>query len=441
LLDGHDDAFSDHPLRLAYLGSRGRALLMEAQRTGDLATMRHAVLVQKERQKAARKGHDQHGACMLDLGVTLIHCSVMADSPRELDEAVAVLAAVKRRPDASVDRAAVLSALGNARLNRFLHVTRRDPADLAAALEEHAAAVEAMTPGDANSATYLSDLGVALMRSYLRTRDRESIFASVAHLRDAVDATPDGHLRKAERLANLASALQALHESTGDPEILDEAIAHFRAAAGSTASDHAHRARCLYGLAGALFRRGELRGMMFDFDEAAVLAGQAVEATPEGHSNLPGRLAFYAVASCYPGNVSALAKADEVFGRASGLLRRDHPALAQIQSNHGVILGTLSRNLGNDPAEARRRAREAVHLTRSAVDAAPSQHSEYTGRLLNFAAASVTWARLNGDAAVLDGPLELCRAFQTRAGPGLPDTLLELALAQILAFRYDLTRR
>jgi hypothetical protein len=218
LINRHGHLFADHPLRLAYMGRHGRALLMKAQRTGDLVVMRQAVQVQKERHKMARKGHPQHGACMLDLGVSLIHCSVMADSPGDVDEAVAVLTALKRRLDASVDRVAVLSALGNARLNRFLHVARHDPADLTAALEEHAAAVEAMTAEDANAATYLSDFGVALMRDYEHTGNRESAVASVTRLHEAVDATPDGHARKTERLANLASALLALHESAGEPD-------------------------------------------------------------------------------------------------------------------------------------------------------------------------------------------------------------------------------
>ena len=327
----------------------------------------------------------------------------------------------------------MLSALGNARLNRFLHVTRRDPADLAAAVEKHTAAVDEMTPGDANVPVYLSDLGAALMRDYEHTGNPESINSSVIRHREAIDATPDGHARKAERIFALASALLALHESGENPEVLDEAIVQFRAAVGSTVPDHAHRARCLYGLASALFRRGELRGMMFDYDEAAIVADQSVEATPDGHANLPGRLAFYAVASCALGVASELVKADEVLQRASGLLRHDHPALAQIQSNHGVILEAIARASGDDPPKARRCAREAVRLTRQAVEATPRQHSEYNGRLLNFAAASATWARFAGDATALDRPLDLRAAIQCPASPELSDTLLELARAQVLS--------
>ena len=90
LIDRHGHRFDEHPLRLAFLGKQARALLMKAQRTGALDLMRRAVGVQKQRQSTARKGHPEHGACMLDLGITLIHYSTMADSLTEVDEAVAV---------------------------------------------------------------------------------------------------------------------------------------------------------------------------------------------------------------------------------------------------------------------------------------------------------------------------------------------------------------
>jgi hypothetical protein len=117
LTESHDYLFSDHPLRLAYLGKRGRAQLIKAQRTGDLAVMRRAVQVQRQRQKVAHKRHPLHVECMLDLGVSLIHSSVMADSPHELDEAVAVLTAAKRRLDSSVDPVGAENSI---------HVTRPD---------------------------------------------------------------------------------------------------------------------------------------------------------------------------------------------------------------------------------------------------------------------------------------------------------------------------
>lgn len=123
--------------------------------------MRNAVRAQKERvARKAPKGHREHDASLFDLGVTLLHSSTMFDNPGDLGEAVAVPESVKRRPDASVDRAAVLSALGTARLVRFLRDKRRSRTELDTALEEHQEALEALRPEEPNALTYLSDLGL-----------------------------------------------------------------------------------------------------------------------------------------------------------------------------------------------------------------------------------------------------------------------------------------
>lgn len=272
LLDRHEQLFHDPQPRLTYLARQGKALLMKAQRTGGKSVMREAVRVQKERSRMAPRSHPEHGASMFDLGVTLLHSGTMFGNLGDLSSAVAVLESAKKRPDPSVDRAAVLSALGNARLARYLSVARRNQAELDAALDEHRQAMEAAKAQDPNALIMLSDFGAALMRGYEQTRNRALLDASVATLRHASDATPPKHARKAERLNNLASALLTLHENTGDPGTLDEAISTFRAAVAAADPAHANRASYLYGLASGLFRRGELRRTLLDFDEATIRA-------------------------------------------------------------------------------------------------------------------------------------------------------------------------
>jgi len=200
-----------------------------------------------------------------------------------------------------------------------------------------------------------------------------------------------------------------------------------------------HRTSCLYGLAYGLFRRGELRRTLLDFDEAAVLAGQVVEATPEDHEYRATRLAFYAQALCYLPSVAKLEKADEDLTEAESQLRHDDPARALIQSNHGALLEALVGFLGDSGPEPQRRAEEAVRLTREALDATPPQNSEYLGRLLNYVVASATLARLSGDPAVLNDPLERSGVLPDHASSGLPDTLLEPGRAYALATRHELT--
>jgi hypothetical protein len=401
--------------------------------------MRDAVRVQKKRVKLAPKGNSQRGASMFDLGVTLLHSGSMFDSLSELSEAVAVLESVKNSPDASVEPVGVLSALGNARIQRFLRVTKSKDAELAAGLREHEDAMAALQAGDPNALTYLSDFGAVLMRAYERTGESRLLDASVEAQRRAASLTPHGHARQAERLNNLVFALIALNESSGDPGVLDEAISTSRSAVGAVNPEHLNRASCLYGLACGLLRRGELRRTLLDLDEAAVRASEAVEATPEGHANLATRLALCAHALCFLPSVAKLEKASEDLTLATTRLRHDDPNRALVESNHGALLDALVGFLGDAGPEPRHRARQAVQLTRKAVDATPLQHSEYHGRLLNYVSASVTLASLDHDPAVLDDPLRRCSYIAERAGTGLPEALLGLGRSAALACRHDLT--
>lgn len=439
LLDRHEQAFQGSALDIGYLTRRGKALLMKAQRSASKPVMRDAVRVQKERIRKAPKGHPEHGVSMFDLGVTLLHSGSMSDNLTDLSEAVAVLESVRKRPDPSTSRAAVLSALGNARLERFLRVTRRPRAELDTALEEHKEAMKALEPDDPEGLTYLSDFGAALMRAYERTRDRRSLDASVEAQRSAAAQTPERHIRKAERLNNLAFALLTLHEDNGDSGTLDDAISTSRGAVAAAYLGHAHRASCLYGLAYGLFRRGELRRTLFDFDEAAVLAGEAVKATPDDYTYQATRLAFQAQTLCFLPSVTKLRKAGEDLGRAADRLRRDDPNRAMIQSNHGALLEALAGLLEDGSEEQRHCSQEAFRLTREAVRATDLDQSEYFGRLLNYVGASATLAGLDRNPAILDDALSRCEFAKAQAGTDLSRVLLELGRASALACQYELT--
>lgn len=439
LLSRNEQLLRNHPMRPAYLARQGKALLIKAQRTGDPSLMRDAVGVQKTRKTLIPRGHPEHGACMFDLGVTLLHSGTTFDKPEDLDEAIAVLEAVKRRPDSSANRAAVLSALGNARFSRLLSITRRSPAELDAALAVHEQAMEAMESGDPDTLTFVSDFGAALMRAGEKTGDCRLLEASVETLRRAADATAPGHVRKAERLNNLASALLTLYERTGDPQPLDEAIRTSRAAIAAATPGHIHRASCLYGLASGLFLRGELRRTLLDFDEAVERAAESVEITREGHAYQATRLAFLATTLCHLPSVPKLEQADKDLALAASRLRHDHPDRALIESNHGALLDALVGLLGETGPEPRRRALEAVRLTRQSLDATPPQHRHYLVRLLNFVVASTTLARLNNDPALLDDPLRMCQAIQDQPGADPWGSLVGVGYASALACRYDLS--
>jgi tetratricopeptide (TPR) repeat protein len=354
---------------------------------------------------------------LYDLGMTLLHSGTTFDRPGDLTEAVEVLKAAKRRPDSSVHPAAVLSALGNARLARIKRVKRQDKKkELDAALEAHrlaADAAETAEPGDPVIQACMADAAAALTRAYEETGDHRLLAASVDALRGAADATPDEHFRKAERLSNLAFALIALHEVTVNAETLDEAISTARAAVAAADAGHAHRLSCLYALAYGLFRRAELRQMLIDADEAAMIADEVAHRTDQADTRWAMRQAFRAQAMCYLPTAVKLRRADEDLAAAAGRLRHDDPDRALIVSNRGALMEALVGFLDSTTEEARQRAEQAVQLTKEAADATPPDHSEYPVRLLNFVLASTTLARLQRDLDVLD----IHRTFRVPAPP------------------------
>ena len=444
MLDEHAESFRDRGLRLEYLAKRGSALLMKAQRSRDPAVMAEAIQVLRDRKKLAPKGHPQHGVCLYDLGMALLHSGTTFDRPGDLYEAVDVLEAANRRPDDSVHRAAVLSGLGDARLSRIQQVSMRDrQKELDAGLKAHrlaAEAAEGMEPGDPVIMACMADAATALMRAYEETGDLQLLTASVDAQRAAADATPPGHYRKAERLSNLASALVALNEETADSATLDDAIRTARAAVAAATPGHANRLSCLYTLAYGLFRRGEMRQMLVDFYEAAALARNVADATDEDDERWAMRQAFKAQARCYLPSPWKLKNAAQDMAEAADRLRRDDPDRALIVSNRGALLNALVAFLAGAGTEARQTAAEAVQLTKEGLDATAFQRSEYVARLLNFVVASTTLSLLDHDASHLDIPLGMREA--TRNHPSAQriwGTLLELGYAGALACRYELS--
>ena len=438
LLGLNEQSFHDPHPRLAFLARKGQALLMQALRTRDSSVMRRAVLVQRERRKMAPRGHIEHGSSMFGLGITLFYSGVTFNELADLEKSVAILESAERRPDPYVDRAAVLSALGNAHLSRYMKAADSSESDLVAALDEQQRAMEAADPASPNTLTILADFGSTLMRGYEETSDRALLDASVEVLRRTSAATPSTNYRKAERLNQLSSALRALNESTWDPDELDEAISASRAAL-AVDPGHASRASFLYGLASGLFRRAELRRTLFDFDEAAIRATEAVDASPDDYASQALFLGLKAAALCYLPTVVKLEQADLSLAEAENRLLRNDPERIRLESNHGVLLDALARFIGDTSAAGQAHAIEAVRLTRRAAEATAPAHHEFLARLVNYLVASATLARLSRDPSVLDEPLERCAAVQDQAESGTMGSLLGPACGYALTVCHELT--
>lgn len=439
LLDANEQHFHTREQRIRFLQRKGQALHFRAQRTGDKSVMRKAVQARRKRAQLAPRGHQGYGEARLELGMSLLHSGAMFRNVAQLDEAVAVLEAAEKHPDGSADRALILSSVGNARLERLLRSGTRSRTELDIVVADHMEAVHECKPGNQNALAIESDYGSALFRAYELTRNRDYLDRSVGPVRRGAELTPAGHYRKSERLSTLVSVLLGLFECDSDPATLDEAIRTGREAIGIARPHHAQYATCLFGLACGLFRRGELRGTMLDFDEAADLSGQALKATPPGHTYLAMRLSLHTQVLCHLPSAAKLVDAAADLDRAARMLRHDDPDRAVIESNHGVILRALAELPGSSEPMTLSQAANAVRLARKATDATRPEHSEYSNRLLNLTVCAATLAQLSGDAAVLDDPIARCRAVSAPEPADVSSTMLAGGLAHALAVRYDLT--
>lgn len=401
-----------HPLRLDYLSRLGRAQLRYAQHSGEKRVINRALRSYRSALDIALRGHPRHSACLLDLGVALVHRHYMTGSLADLGEAITVLVAASKQPGAPAIRSAVMSTLGNAWLARYQRNEGADCVDLYRSARAHFVAVRTVAQGDPHEAGYYSDLGTALMKWHERTQSRSALEKSITWHRRADAATASQHSEKAVRLANLATALRTSHEHTKDPVVLDEAIGIFRRAAGLTPEGQGYYARSRFQLAAVLFRRGELRGAAYDFYECSILAEKSYRATPPEHPDRPGRLALFAEAVYQLGGASSLRIADEYLTQAIADLPPDQFNRAMLESNRGAILNARFERdplIRRSSPEAREFLSRAVALTRSSVESTVQDHTDYLGRLGNFAAASVNLAKLTDDASHLDDVLRLCR--------------------------------
>lgn len=147
----------------------------------------------------------------------------------------------------------------------------------AAFLFRHAA--EQASPKDRHRATYLSNLGAALMHRFERTAAESALAAAIEAFRSAAQ---DHGPERAAYLANLGAALATHHERTGDLDQLDEAIEAQRQAADLAAGSDSH-ALYLSNLGTTLTTKfGRLGDEKF-IEEAVSVLSAAVRATaPEG---------------------------------------------------------------------------------------------------------------------------------------------------------------
>ena len=318
-----------HPLWLSNLGD---ALLARFEAAGADADLDEAVEAAEEalREAAgswAADGELPAGILVSGLGSALaaryVACGDEADLDRAIDLATAAVARIPAGGEAATfagSRRANLAALLRRRYEargdvtdleaaaqllrepaavvapRATTATARRQAGLArAARDAHAVTGDARLLGEAISgfqqalaaarprapvrATYLDNLGMALLDRYERSGAIDDVDESVRLLRLARAATPDGSTALAGVLNNLGVALWS--RSAHRPADLAEALAVFEQAVAITPPGSPDAATYLDNLANALSDRYEHAGEQADLDEAVRAYERAIGCLPE----------------------------------------------------------------------------------------------------------------------------------------------------------------
>ncbi|MEU5695562.1 CHAT domain-containing protein [Actinosynnema sp. NPDC020468] len=235
----------------------------------NLATMRRS-LVNFVGQESALDDRIDATSDPDELADLLWNRYVRAGDPADLDRAVRV-----RRDalDAGGPPAVHLAGLCDLLRTRFVHLGQ--PADLAASVAAGRAAIEATSDDDPDLAWRRSTLANALSRRYQTAGVPEDLDEAVRYARDAVAAMPS-----ATYLTNLCLALRLLFERTDRVEHVDEAIEAGRAAVHGSPKGSPLLGVYLGNLGGALVARFRRTSGQSDLDEAVDVLRRSVSAMP-----------------------------------------------------------------------------------------------------------------------------------------------------------------
>lgn len=318
----------------------------------------------------------------------------------------------EEQPDVAVGRAALVN-LASVLLVRY----RTERADLdvrrAATLAEQAAAL--FTCADADRAAVLTVLGDARLQSYRLTRRRTELEAAVAAFDDAVELDDSPRER-----SNLGVALSERHLATGSFDDLERAITLLTAAVEDTPPRAPERPWRLANLGGALAERYERRGDRRDLDAAIKDFDEATSAdrpSPDGvdwQYNLAlGLRDRYA----RDGYLPDLDRAVELLEQIVVVAARPRVRADRLDQLAGTLRIRAQRR--GDGAELAR----AVELHRAAAASGPA--SERVMLLNNLGGTLRAWAGAGGGRAALD---EAVRAYRDAAAASSSDDAVYLTV-------------
>ncbi|KAJ6613201.1 CHAT domain-containing protein [Mycena sp. CBHHK59/15] len=222
---------------------------------------------------------------------------------------------------------------------------------------------------DVGNVIYITDLGKALVKHFVRLGQLADIDEAVRMWEAALRLTPDGHCGKLALFSNLGNSSMLRFERLGELTDLNRAVNNFEAAASINADGDPERPLQLTNLGGCLSTRFERLGERDDLDQAMRRFMDALRLTPDGHPDRPLRLSNLGQILLQRfeqlGKLTDLNKAVNKFEAAVSLTPDDHPARPSILNNLGRCLRRRFEQFGEltDIDQAMLSFQEALRLT------------------------------------------------------------------------------
>lgn len=244
---------------------------------------------------------DDQKCYLNNLGTLLDTRFIYRGTVEDLDRSVKVLEkALKISSSNRSLRCMILQSLAGALARHYEH--HGTDQDLDRAIELQRTAIDQTPEGHPDGAGRAADLGLWLFKRAVRNGSTEDVARSIDTIRAAIKAIPNDHAARPRLLMELGNSLCKLSERTSSVLHLEDAIEAIREAVSSIPQGHHLHTASLHNLALALRHRAALQLQSPEtqdypkpppsdlFDEAIAISRSSINATEEGHTDLPSRL-------------------------------------------------------------------------------------------------------------------------------------------------------
>lgn len=276
------DGLGEHDgARIDALVQIGKVLVARYENDGALDDLRAAVAVTRRVVDATPPDEDHRYWRLRDLEWLLIRLFKRTEDRADLEPLAAVHREALAAAPGNTERAFHLGCLREALLTRFQY------GGPASDLDDAAGAARAALAADPAESSHLTELAAVLRERFSRRRDPADLAEAIDLCRTAVARTaPDGQ-EAPDLLTALGHALRTRAQYTGDFAEANEAVAVLARALVGDGPDDNH----LELMALARVTRFQCGGPPADLDAAVALLRQALENRQEGGASLAGNLA------------------------------------------------------------------------------------------------------------------------------------------------------